>query len=102
MTSDEINLSMVEVGPLDDEIDGVVRTGEDRWEIRIGEVSIEVEHDPAGHRAAFATTIGIPSPLRELEVLRALLSATLLWRETGGVKYGLGGVGGEAVLILPL
>jgi hypothetical protein len=97
MTVEQIDALLSEAGPLDDGIVGIARTADDRWAIQFEDVDVEVEFSPETGRLLFATTIGTPPAARAPAIHEAMLSYTMLWRETGGVRMGLAGPGGEAV-----
>lgn len=101
-TLGEIDLILQEAGPREDGILGVLRIADDRWTIRFEEVDVEVECNSETGRVLFAAVIGPPPPSRARAVYEALLSYTMLWRETGGVRMGLNGPAGEAVQMVEL
>ncbi|RVU15279.1 type III secretion system chaperone [Methylobacterium oryzihabitans] len=88
---------MSQIGPMDDDIQTVLRMTDGRWIVRFGEIDVEVEHDPATNRLMFSTLIAPVPPGRAAEVLEALLLYAMAWRETGGVRMALNGPGGAVV-----
>lgn len=96
-TPDDISIIMTEVGPLDENILAVLRTGDESWAIRFEAVDVEAEFDPAGGRLMLSTTVGVPPPPRAATVYETLLTYSTAWRETGGVRMGLSRPGGELV-----
>jgi hypothetical protein len=93
---------MAEVGTLDDDIVAVVQTGDDSWAIRFEDVDIEVERDPHGGRLVLSAEIAVPRREDRVTVYEALLSYSMLWRETGGLRMALAEPGGAAVQLVDL
>ena len=91
---------MTEVGPLDDDIVEVAQTSDDSWAIRFEDVDIEVERDPLGGRLVLSAEIAVPRREDRVTVYEALLSYSMLWRETGGLRMALAEPGGAAVQLV--
>lgn len=86
---------MAEIGPMDEAILMVSRLDDGRWIVAFSEVNVEVEHDEATGRLMFSTLVAPAAKGREIEVYEALLLYSSIWRETGGIRMGLAGPGGD-------
>lgn len=76
-------------GPRDDAILEVLQTGDDAWAVRYADVDIDLELEPNTRRLMFSSEIGkLPEGGGE-EICRILLTYSLLWRETGGLRMAL-------------
>lgn len=61
-------------------------------------VRVELKKVSSGRGIFMSSEIGTPPPDRELDILRALLSYTLLWRESGGVVAAFDPASGKFLL----
>jgi hypothetical protein len=84
-----VRLTMQEVGPRDDRILQVLQTGDESWAVRFEEVDVLIELDPETRRLMFSCELGLVPEERREEVYQLLLTYSLLWRETGGLRMAL-------------
>ncbi len=100
--SDTLRLTetLVASASYEDTIEAVLQTGDAAWRVDFEDVSIELEFDQLSGRLALISELGKPPADRRLEVYEALLSYSLLWRETGAVRVGLGGADGALFLLV--
>jgi hypothetical protein len=98
-TIEKIQNLIQELGPVSPDIDAVVQTEEPSWAIQYSDetiVIIEASDEPS--RIILSSELGSPNDSLQLPVYETLLCYNLLWRETGGVKIGLGGPKGALIL----
>jgi hypothetical protein len=100
---DFIQLLMQELAPATPEITAIDASEGMRWSVRF-EDGIRVQADAAAEpaRLMLSAPLGRPGSAMQLAACETLLSYNLLWRETGGVKAGLIGPDGDAVLLFEL
>jgi hypothetical protein len=93
---------MRDIGPMDDDILAVVQTADDRWAVRFDDVDVDIELDTENERLMLSTTIG-PAPAKRLETVYAtLLTYSMLWRETGGIRMAMTNHGGDVLQMIEL
>lgn len=100
---DPISLMMQELAPATPEI-AAIEPGQDmRWSVRFEDgACVQAEAASAPARLVLSAPLGRSNSAAQLAVCETLLSYNLLWRETGGVKAGLMGPDGEAMLLFEL
>ena len=98
----DIDALLGAVGPLDDAILAVVRTGEDAWTLRFEDLDVDVEFDAQSERLMLSAVVGPVPATRAAKIHEMLLIYGLIWRETGAVRLALTGPGGEAVQMVDL
>jgi hypothetical protein len=98
----KIRQLVAEVGPLDDEVRTIAQTADDAWTVRYDHVDVDVEFEAGADRLVISTAIGPAPAERRLALYEALLTYSLLWRDTGGVRMGLDRPGGDVVQMVDL
>lgn len=99
MTNDAIDAMIAAVGPDLSDIEGVLRRGEDEWFVRFPDLDVALESDEPSGRLVLSADLGRPSPQSRLAAYEALMSYTLLWRDTGGVVAALSADGAVVILL---
>lgn len=99
---EDINAIIAEVGPLDDGIAEVLRLGPDTWAIRFAAADIQLEFDERMDRLMLSVDIGTIAAARRQSITEALIALSLLWRQTGGLRFGLSGPESPAFLMVDL
>lgn len=102
MELDQINTIVTESGPLDEEIISVARVADDRWMIQFEPIIISLEADAERGRLMLIGEIGPVPEERRNELLTAMLSYGLLWRETGGLRMAVSQSDNVATLMVDL
>lgn len=88
------------IGPYYDQIESIINTNATAWMIIFDDATtLDAELDLQTGRLVFSADIGTPLKERALTVYETVLSYTLLWQDTGGIRMGLAGPGGALVLI---
>ncbi len=81
------------------DIDAIVQTEEPSWAIQFSDetiVIIEATEDPA--RMVFSAELDSANDTNQRAIYEALLCYNLMWRDTGGIKIGLGGPQGALII----
>jgi hypothetical protein len=88
------------LGPQTPGIDAVVQNEDRTWALQFDDASVVfLEWDEQPPRLVISAELGKIEEGRQLDVMRMLLSYNLLWRDTGGVKFAMGGPDGGAMLL---
>lgn len=104
MASAEQIQSLIEaVGPRVEAIQAVGQTGETEWAVLFdAETTVLLDLVPEQRKLVLSIDLGRPAAEGRLAIYETLLAYNMLWRETGGVKMGLGGASGRLVQMFEL
>lgn len=100
---EEVQRTIEALGPDNDAIAAIAQNGPAQWAVAFDEDTI-ITLDFVAEQKKLVLTIdlGRPEPGKRLAIYETLLSYNVLWPETGGVKMGVGGSGGEVVQMFEL
>lgn len=100
---DPIPLLMQELASATPEIAAIEPDQDMRWSVHFDDgIRVQADAAPDPARLLLSAPLGRPTSTAQLAVSETLLSYNLLWRETGGVKAGIMGPDGEAMLLFEL
>jgi hypothetical protein len=95
-----LNEMLTAIGTANDDIAAVLHVEPGHWAVGYtDDTTIEVECQPGSNRLTLFAGLGVPFASEIDRIRHTLLSYNLMWRETGGLRMGLSGVGDEAYLI---
>lgn len=89
------------VGPEIPEVEGVLMRASDEWLLRFADIDIAIEFGADTDRLVLSAELGEVPLARRLDVFTALMTYSLLWRDTGGLYVGLAN-GRVPILLLSL
>jgi hypothetical protein len=101
-TVQDIERVFAEVGPLDERIATVIKTSDGAYAIRFEDVDVLAEWDDTRKRLVLSCEIGAVPPERAGQIYEILLTYSMAWRDTGGLRMALAGLGGNAVQLVDL
>lgn len=82
------------------QIQSVLSTAPTTWIVSFSDVlSVEIDYVASGDRLGFQVALEAPSDANRAAVVEALLTYNLMWRETGGVRFGMAGASGQVFMI---
>jgi hypothetical protein len=94
---------LVEVAPLSDKITAIDQAEDGSWALEFSDKTVVLmEWAERPERIVLSATLGTPPAERTEELFTLALSFSTLWRDTCGARLGLGGDGGELLLIREL
>ena len=102
MTNDELNALIEGIGPINAEIDAILRLSEVEFTVGFEDVSIDIEFDAPLNKLMFSVELGAPPAADALRVYEFLLTYAAAWKSTGGLGIALTSPGGSLVLTFPL
>lgn len=101
-TPSPISSLIVEAGPRDEDIEGILELSPEVWLVRYEDLDIEIEHDEGRGRVMLSASLGPVRADQKLAVYEAALAYASMWRETGGVRIGLPDANGAMVLMVDI
>lgn len=97
-SKEHVHNLMLEIGPALELMEVTEFDEENLWVLVRDEATvIEVDYDDVQKRIMLSTEIGQPDEARRKNIYEMLLQANYLWQETGGLRIGLDGPGGNVV-----
>ncbi|KVZ50918.1 type III secretion system chaperone [Burkholderia ubonensis] len=97
VTSEQLSNIIASIGPQIDDVVRIFQGNESRWTVQFSDIDIDIEFDEAEERLHFSTVVGPLLEWRKIEILELLLTYSLLYKETGGVRMAMTSVGGDVV-----
>lgn len=97
-----ISQRLGEVGPEVENLSVVIQDDESSWTLAFeteATVLVLLEWAAQPARLVLSVDIGTPPAGRAAQVHQAALSYNTLWRDTGGTRIGMGGEGGDLLLV---
>jgi hypothetical protein len=98
----QISSLVTEIGPRDEDIEGILELSAGLWLVRYEDLDIEIEHDEGRGRLMLSTNLGPVRQEQKLPVYEAALAFATMWRETGGVRIGLPETNGSLVMMVDI
>lgn len=100
---EEIAALFEALGPLDDEIELIMRNGETEWSVAFEEdIVITLTLVAEQHKLMLSMPLATPPAEQRLAAYQTLLCYNLIWEETGGVSMALGGAHGAVIQLFAL
>jgi hypothetical protein len=88
---ERIDLTLKEIGPAADGIEGIIRNGQSDWDLYLSiDVEINIQFDGDQQELILTSAIGQPNPENFLPIYEALLQYNSIRNQTGGVTMSLG------------
>jgi hypothetical protein len=94
---------LVDVAPLTDKITAIDQADDGAWALQFSDKTVVLmEWATSPDRIVLSSALGTPPSERAEELFGVALSFSTLWRDSCGARLGLGGEGGELLLIRDL
>ena len=94
---------LVDVAPLSDKITAIDQADDGAWALEFSDKTVVLmEWVARPDRVVLSAVLGAPASDRCEELFAVALSFSTLWRDSCGARLGLGGDGGELLLIRDL
>lgn len=94
---------LVDVAPFSDKITAIDQADDGAWALEFTDKTVVLmEWATAPDRIVLSAALGVPPCERAEELFGIALSFSTLWRDSCGARLGLGGEGGELLLIRDL
>jgi hypothetical protein len=91
---------LVDGAPLTDKITAIAQADDGAWALQFSDNTVVVmEWASSPNRIVLSAALGAPPSERAEELFGVALSFSALWRDSYGARLGLGGEGGELLLI---